>query len=128
MKEGKAETIISRIQKGFLALAIFYSLDALLSGEELRETLESLLSALTFALVYVGLRGRKDWAVDLVLFSSAFSCYLNLFHLLVLAQGAGMIAAKVLNGLLLLFFCYQLAFFTKQEVRRLFGAQGFVVF
>ena len=127
MDSDRAERIIRRIQWAYIALAIVAP-SSLLIDQSGAQALMSVVVAGLFGLIYLGLRTRREWVVPLVLVSAAFACLRMVLMILHPTGDAGGLAAKVLAGLALWFFGYQLGFFSRSEVRALFKHRGRVVF
>jgi hypothetical protein len=131
MDSDRAERMIRRLLWLHIALAIVLLLYAPVSLVDDPSGARALLSTLVaglFGLIYFGTRARREWVVPLVLVSAAFACLQAALVILHPAGDAGVLATKVPAGLALWFFGYQLAFFSRSEVRALFKHHGRVVF
>lgn len=130
LMDGKTEKTVGRIQKTFLVLALIETSFALdrIADQEFADFFEISWAVVIYVSIYLGLRSRRAWVLPLILLYSAFSCFWRIQHLLILAQETGMLTVKVYYCLLLFFFAYLLVFFSKQQVKRLFGVKGRVIF
>jgi hypothetical protein len=131
MDSNRAQRMIRLLQRLHIALVVLLLLYAPMSLPDDPSGAQALLGvaiAGLFGLIYFGLRTRREWVVPLVLVSAAFACLQATFVMLRPAGDAGVLATKVPAGLALWFFGYQLAFFSRPEVRALFKHHGRVVF
>jgi hypothetical protein len=127
----RREKRISWIQKTYLALTVLACLAAtahILVELNPRGSLEAVFATVLYLLVYSGLRRRRAWVIPLVLLSSALSSCTALVSILEPADDAIMLVAKPFTLGLFLFFSYQISFFLKREVARLFSYEGRVLF
>jgi|SRR3990172_10851210 len=127
-------TVTRRIQKVYFALVCIgiidtiYTLSGISETFSLRESIQGVINLLIYFFVYIGLRFRKTWVIPLVLISSAWlvvSTFLYTFQLTVDILG---LLSKFLGIILVLFYSYQLHFFSKREVRAFFGTKGTIFF
>jgi hypothetical protein len=131
MSEYQIETIVRRVQKAYLALAILGVLVTLVYIFRQANFLKiswSFLFVLVDGSIYFALRSRRSWVIPLVLIISAFSCINFLIFIFQPAEDIRTILIKVFAGLSFLFFAYQINFFGKSEVRLFFGAKGHELF
>jgi hypothetical protein len=131
MDSDRAERMIRLLQWLHIALVVVLLLYAPVSLRDDPSGAQALLGVAVaglFGLIYFGLRARREWVVPLVLVSAAFACLQATLVMLHPAGDAGVLATKVPAGLALWFFGYQLAFFSRPEVRTLFKHHGRVVF
>lgn len=127
-------TITGRIRKVYFALICLGTLDVIftLSGfsDSLprREILQEIMSILLFLVVYIGLRLRREWLISLILLFSAWwliSTFLTSFQPAVDVPG---LLSKIGGILLVLFYAYQLYFFSRREVKSYFGVKEVILF
>jgi hypothetical protein len=131
MDSDRAEKVVRRLQWLHIALVVgllLYAPASLRDDSSGAQALLSVAVAGLFGLIYFGLRARREWVVPLVLVSAAFACLQAAIVILHPAGEAGVLVTKVPAGLALWFFGYQLAFFSRPEVRALFKHHGRVVF
>ncbi|MEK6742707.1 MAG: hypothetical protein AABZ15_03810 [Nitrospirota bacterium] len=130
----KIDAVISGIRKVYLVLVwftglylvfnIFKVIDPLSRGK----MLEMGLTFSIFIIICRGLKVRAHWLIPLILISSAYNLFSVFFNSMEPAKDIAEIIAKPVGMLLVLFYAYQLIFFSKTEVKSLFGAKGFNVF
>ena len=119
------------VRRVYLALVILLAINTLTSVfvlSNIRKMLEGFIFFIVYGVIYFGLRYMKDWVIQLVLITSAFSCFWFVIRILIPSVDITALIFKLLAGLLVFFFGYQIAFFRKPEVRRFFGAKGREVF
>jgi len=78
--------------------------------------------------LYLGFRFKQKWVVPFVLLISAFGIFRMLLFILSPVESWQFILAKIFCLLFILFYGYQLRFFTKAEVRKYFQSEGMVLF
>jgi len=119
------------VRRVYLALVILLAINTLTSVfvlSNIRKMLEGFIFFIVYGVIYFGLRYMKDWVIQLVLITSAFSFFWFVIRILIPSVDITALVFKVLASLLVFFFGYQITFFRKPEVRRLFGAKGREVF
>ena len=126
--------ITSRIQKVYFVFICIGTLDAIynlsgISESSLRgESLQGTINLFLYIVIYIGLRLRKKWLISLVLISSAWlllSTFLATFQSAVDVPG---LLAKAVCIMLVLFYAYQMHFFSRREVKSYFGMKGTIIF
>ena len=136
-QNNKIEPIVNKLQNVYLflvCLEIFSFIWELLGSLreydriESSKGLEEILIFFINLTLYLGLRFRKKWVVPFALLISAFGVFTTLLFILSPAESSQLILAKIFGVLFLLFYGYQLRFFTKPEVRKFFQSEGLVVF
>jgi hypothetical protein len=134
LPENKVHSIVIRIRVIYFVLACFgiivvlYSASGISSMFGYREGLVSTLDVLIYSSIYFGLRHIRKWVVPLILIHSAFSLYCSLLLILHQADNITMILSKFIAMMLVLFYAYQILFFSKGEARNYFGSQGTIIF
>lgn len=104
-------------------------LTSIINGPSIPEDeLESLIKLCLYLLIYLGVRRKKKWVVPLVLSTSAISSLICFLYVLNPATEAKLLLAKGVVALLCLFFAYQMIFFSKKEVRAIFGINEKIIF
>jgi hypothetical protein len=127
----RTQIIVLRIQRVYLLLTIlgFFTLLLDLFGSGLQiGYLEEFISVIIFAIIYFGLRRRKEWVITLILIVSGVQCFWFLLRIIHPAEDIRTLVLKFISCLLFFFAAYQLSFFRRPEVRALFGHKGFVLF
>jgi hypothetical protein len=129
--KAKIDLVVQRIQKVYLAivvLALFGLLAGLIKSSDFVRALWEASFCLLYGLVYFGLRRRREWAIPLVLIMSAYSCIGIFFDLMYPAADLKGLFIKAFSVLCFTFFAYQIVFFSRRDVRRLFRDRGTWVF
>lgn len=119
---------IRRVYLVFLIISWIALLWRILHLLNLKENLEILLYAILWTATYYGLLFKNGWVIPLIFITSAFSCLSRLTDIFQPAENIKGIIFKALSCLVLLFFFYQILFFSKKEVRRYFGFKGKILF
>jgi hypothetical protein len=133
-QEDKIESIVNKIQKVyfiFICFGIFSVIYISLGLSEKfggKKSLELIISLIVFLTIYFGLRLRKKWVIPFILIMSAFAVFRELIAILQTAEGIGLLIGKFISVMLLLFYAYQINFFSKREVKTFFKSQGIVLF
>ena len=130
----KIETIVIKIQKIYLfltclgfILTVFVIFD-LLSQYGTKEGIELTFASIIYFALYLGLAKRKKWIIPFVLFAAAIGFFRELIYILHPAESLSKIAEKVISVLILLFYGYQIHFFSKTEVKKFSRTKGSVIF
>ena len=132
--EDKIITIINRIRRFYFvmiclgALDVIFNLSGISEGLPRREILQAIMDLFLYLIIYIGLKQRKGWLIPLILLSSAWwliSTFLTAFQPAVDAPG---LLAKAGGILLVLFFSYQLRFFSRREVKSYFDTREIILF
>ena len=129
--EGAIKRTVLRIQQAYAVLGVLVIVSVIVSlfdRPNPRDTMEAAIILLVYGTVYLGLRRRKEWVIPLVLVSSAVSSFWAAAAVLCPAGNVEEVLAKLFNGLLLVFFVYQLVFFSRREVRLFFRSKGRILF
>jgi len=130
-KHARIFQIVARIRRVYLVLLIISWLVVfwgICHPLNLRESLEALLYAILWTVIYYGLRSEESWVIPLIFINSAILCFSRLTDIFHPAENVKEIVFKVLSCLTILFFFYQILFFSKGEVRRYFGDKGKLLF
>lgn len=131
LQTGRIEKLVVRIQRIYIALVILVCLGTLLKYfrySSIQGYFEHVLLAFWFALAYFGLKQKKEWVIPLILVFSALSSFAEIVNFLSPALNIKMLFDKILDGLLLFFFAYQIMFFSKREVRLFFGDKSHIFY
>lgn len=135
--EERINLIVNRIQKVYLAVIVllFIQLIGIATSEELltfnpKEAIRVFFSVGIFAAIYLGLRFRSHWVIPLILLSAtmlliSFSLQVFVFTPVVDLTS---IFIKLISLSFMVFCAYQLTFFAKYEVKKLFNMKGFIIF
>jgi hypothetical protein len=128
----KIQRIVTVLQRVYLALAVLGVLGLPLiyfvKSPGVETLLQGVLVAVLDGVSYIGLRLRRSWVITLILIVSIFGCLGMFVQILQPADEIKALLDKVVRVLILLFFAYQIYFFRKPEVRRLFADKGYLVF
>lgn len=81
---------------------------------------ESLITVIAYSLVYYGLLRRKPWTINLVLIVSALSIILGMVYIFIPIFRVIDLVGKGVNMFFLLFFMFQIYFFRRDVVKKLF--------
>ena len=137
LTNSKIDSIVIKIQGVYLFLIcweIFFFIMELLGSYskydrfQISRDFEDILRFVIQLTLYLGLKYRKKWVVPFVLLMSVSSIIIALLGILSPAESWQFILAKIFGVLFLLFYGYQLRFFTKAEVRKFFQSEGTVLF
>ena len=85
-------------------------------------------ASVIYLVIYFGLIRRKKWIIPLIQIFAALGFFWELIDFLQPAESISNIAGKVISLLLLLFYGYQINFFSKTEVKNFFRSKGSVLF
>jgi hypothetical protein len=122
--------IIGRIRGIYLAFLLVTTL-AIIIGIirqiPLEKILENVFVAACIYAIYFGLLRQRLWVFPLILFNAAISCFFLIIDIFHPAGNIGAIFDKILTGLLLIFYIYQIIFFRKREVREVWGDKGKII-
>lgn len=127
-------TIANRIRKVYfvlLCIGIINTINDLTGISEnvpKTETWQGVINTLLFVTIYFGLRSKRKWLIPLVLIASAWfllSTLLSTFQPAVDIMG---LVTKAVGMISVLFFAYQMHFFSKKEVKIYFGLEGTIFF
>ena len=130
----KDDVVCCRIQKIYLLLASWGTLSVLLNVTDFtdpisrRDGLESVVVIVMLFCIYIGLRARAEWVVSLILFFSAFGLFTAYLNGIQQAETVKDLVSKLVKAMYILFYTYQLIFFSKNSVKHIFGATGTVIF
>ena len=127
------ESIVSVVRKIYMFLLIV-AIIAVVSAitEMYSDTVEFkgrvLLHIIIYLSIYWGLRNKSNWVMPFILIISAFGFLLSLIEVLSPAENASALFKKIADVFFILFFGYQMVFFSSSNVRKYFGAKGKVIF
>jgi hypothetical protein len=127
----RISTIIGRIQKVYFCILCLGAIGLVGSVIAAKYSLAQHLQVanlLIVFLIYFGLRRKKHWVVILILISSP--CVLLGTLLLFFQPPIDFIGlvVKCVELMIILFCGYQINFFSKREVRKLYGVKGTIIF
>jgi hypothetical protein len=126
------KTIAGRLQKIyliFLCLGIPVAIAYLFTGRYSQvENLQGFLNILMYSLISFGLQRKKHWVVVLVLICCAFWMLHTLLSIFAPAADLRTLFQKFVAVGLVLFYAYQINFFSKYEVKKFYGTRGFIIF
>ena len=97
-------------------------------SKDLKEIAEIALQLIIYASIYIGLKRRNNWVIAFILIVSAFGFIWGFFYVYSPAQTFTEFIKKMGGIFLLIFFGYQLIFFTSQNVRKYYGIKGRIIF
>jgi hypothetical protein len=126
------KTIAGRLQKIYLifvCLGIPVAITYLFTGiYSQAENLQGFLNILLESLIFLGLRRKKHWVVVLGLIFPALWLLSGLAFILLPALDLKTLFQKFVAVALVLFYAYQINFFSKYEVKKFYGMKGFIIF
>jgi len=134
LTDDKIITIANRISKVYFVLVCFGIIITISDGTGISEnvpkteTWQGVINTLLYVTIYLGLRSKRKWLIPLILFASAWfllSSFLSTFQPAVDIMG---LVSKAVGIIIILFFAYQMHFFSKKEVKMHFGLEGTVFF
>lgn len=131
IKQDRLQAVIIWIQRLYLLLALIFTplcILVLIKAGLTTAFWHGLLSVLIYITIYFGLRQRRSWVIHLVLIVSAigiFGKFLNIIHPVATSLE---LTIKLFDVLLFIFYLYQLTFFSKREVKNIFGEKGKTIF
>jgi hypothetical protein len=123
--------IIRRVYLTLTILALVGVLFSLLNLSLINSTkdkIDSIVAALFYLVIYIGLEGKKSWIIPFVLIVSAFSLFREFLFMLDPSETTSDIIGKIVHLFMFAFFWYQLQFFSKSAVKKVFGSKGLVFF
>jgi len=130
----KIDTIVSKIQKVYFilaclgfALAIFVYL-GLFEKYGFKDGVKLTYATLIYFAIYFGLIRRKKWIIPLIQIFTALGLFWELIYFLQPVESIGNIVGKAISVLLIIFYGYQIHFFSKTEVKNFFRSKGSVLF
>lgn len=130
IKQDRLQAVIIWIKRLYLLL-VFSSVIAIIYEVIKRldkEILTSLLSLLVNMSVYLGLKQKKSWLIPLVLINSVMCAFMLLLTIVYPINDSHGLTRKFFAVLLFIFYLYQLKFFSKREVKNIFGETGKTIF
>jgi len=86
------------------------------------------LNILIDSLIFLGLRRKKHWVVVLIMICSALWLLYTLLSIFAPAADFRTLFQKFVAVALVLFYAYQINFFSKYEVKKFYGVKGFLIF
>jgi hypothetical protein len=134
LPRNKIDAVISRIRKVYLVLVwitglyLIFNISKVIDPLSRGKMMEMGLTFSVFIIIYRGLKVRADWIIPLILIFSVYDLISVFFNSMEPSKDIAEIIAKPVGMLFVLFYVYQLIFFSKTEVKSLFGAKGFNVF
>lgn len=87
-----------------------------------------LIFCLIVSIKYYGLRFRRTWVVPLILYASALGIIRILFTGVNAENGVIMVIGVPVFFMMVLFYAYQIYFFSRTDVNRFFGRKGLIFF
>ena len=123
--------IIRRVYLTLTILALVGVLFSLLNLSLINSTkdkIDSIVAALFYLVIYIGLEGKKSWIIPFVLIVSAFGLFQEFLFMLHPSGTTKDIIGKIVHLFMFAFFWYQLQFFSKSAVKKVFGSKGLVFF
>jgi hypothetical protein len=109
-------------------LQIIFSLAGLSDESNVSETLVNSLTILIDISIYYGLKKRREWVISLVLFSSAIIILRGILMSASVVNNIVELIGKFFVFVWILFAVYQIFFFTKKEVKKVFSDKGSAIF
>jgi hypothetical protein len=129
LTEDSIKRTVLLVRRVYLVLTYFSGLPVLWSTCELKLPDANLtLEFLMLCTIYFGLRHGRHWVVPFVLLKSVTYFCLNILIIFEPAANMERLIIKIASALLLYFFAYQVAFFSKKKVKRFFGDPGQEIF
>ena len=129
----KIEKRIFTLRKIYLALfligvfALVFKI-ALYEAGEFGVVGELVIRIVIFGVIYTGLKISGKWVIPLILISSAYGLFISFCTILSPAYDFKALMVKILGILYLLFYVYQLKFFSSQDVKNYYGVKGRIFF
>jgi hypothetical protein len=109
-------------------LYVIYTASGISDKFGYKESVQCLFGLILNLITFLGLKFRKKWVVPYVLIMSAISFIGLLITILQPAQQLAILVGKLIGVFLLIFYGYQIFFFSKREVKNLFNTQGVEIF
>ena len=132
--EDKLSSTLNKINKIYLILIclgllyVIYTASGISVKFGHKESVQGLFGLILNSVTFLGIKFRKRWVVPYVLIISAFSFIALLITILRPADQLSILIGKLSGVFLLFFYAYQIRFFSKREVKKLFEAQGVELF
>jgi hypothetical protein len=134
LSDDRITTITNRIKKVYIVLFCIGILSILYDLANISENLpkddiwQGVINSLLYFVLYIGLRLKTKWFTPLALISSAWFLLSAFLTTLQPAQDIHGLIAKAIGIIFVLFFAYQMNFFSKREVKIYFGLEGTMFF
>ena len=133
MTNHEIQSRISAIKKIYFIILLIVALVLLITISETdlafsEKVGKLMLSIIICGSIYLGLRMKRRWVIPLILIFSALGCLNSFLRILVPVDNISSLFAKIVGILFLVFFVYQLYFFTCQNVKQYFGFKGRIFF
>jgi hypothetical protein len=109
-------------------LQIVFSLAGLSDDSNASETIVYFFALLIDISIYYGLKKKREWVISLVLFSSAIIILRGILMSASVVNNIVELIGKFFVFVLILFAVYQIFFFTKKEVKKVFSDKGSAIF
>jgi hypothetical protein len=116
--------LLCKIYAGLIIISIILiisSLTGLLYGKSTSETLVIAFGLLVDISIYYGLRKKREWVISLVLFSSAIIMLRGILMSGSVVNDLAELVEKYMAFAWIFFAAYQIFFFTKKEVKKVFS-------
>ena len=133
LAEIRIDTIVRRIRRVYAFLIIMdlfllFGLARHANEPVLNEAIERLIMLTLHSFLYFGLSEKKPWVIHLILICSLFGIIYGLIPILEPSSNFIRVLGKAIACLLVLFYAYQLSFFSKREVKAFFQEKGMILF
>jgi hypothetical protein len=86
------------------------------------------LAFFVYFTIYMGLRHRKKWVLIIILIFSAFALLTSFLSSVTPAKNVASLSGKVIDIVFVLFSAYQIYFFSKKEVKKVFNTKGTIIY
>lgn len=134
LQNNKIEDIVTKIQKSYLFLAclglvlsIFVFLE-FFDKYIVKDGSKLVVAFVIYFFLYFGLMLKKQWIIPLIQISAAFGFFWGLLYFMQPAGTIDNFLGKIISVLFILFYGYQINFFSKTEVKDFFRSKGSVLF
>lgn len=133
LKENEIEIRVATIRKIYLTLIVIGIIVLPIKwreflSEDITKIGQIFFYFIVYTSIYFGLKNKRNWVIMFILFVSALGFLLGCLYVFCPANTLAELAEKISGIFFLLFFGYQLIFFTGKNVRTYYGVKGRIIF
>jgi hypothetical protein len=111
-----------------IMLGLIYMLTGISEKYSQDESVELIFPLLVCITAYYGLKYKTKWAIPLLLITAVFMILSTFINILRPANDLFAFINKIVDLVFVMFYGYQIFFFSKKEVKQYFGVKGTVIF
>jgi len=133
LQENEIERRVVTLRKIYVTLAVLGIIVLLIKwreffSEDITKIGQIFFHFIVYASIYFGLKNKRNWIIMFILFVSALGFLLGCLYVFSPANTLAELAEKISGIFFLLFYGYQLIFFSGQNVRTYYGVKGRIIF